>query len=111
MLFYFTRNDGRTDIEIIEVKHDGHKRKHLNRITYPHLKAIDIRPGAKLVIFGKQFHVVDYEDKVTRDALGAQQSRCGCTPSLPRAFALSPASLSPPPPLPPPRAPAAPWAC
>jgi len=95
MLFYFTRNDNRTDIEIIEVKHDGHKRKQLNRISYPHLKAVDIRPGSKLVIFGKQYFVVDYEDKVTRDALSAAQQWCARARAPPPSLSRCPRTASP----------------
>jgi nucleoside-diphosphate kinase len=51
-----------------------HRRKHLARIAFPHLAALDVRPGAKLVIFGRQYRVEDYEDKHTRDALARAQA-------------------------------------
>jgi nucleoside-diphosphate kinase len=66
------RNNGTQDIEIVDPKH---KRRQLSRIPYPHLKAEDIRPGGKLVIFGKQYVVLDYADSVTRDSLGKAQQR------------------------------------
>jgi hypothetical protein len=72
VLFYFIRNDERVDIEIMEMKH---RRKHLARIAFPHLKAVDIRPGAKVVIFGRQYIVEGYEDKHTSDTLGKSQQR------------------------------------
>jgi len=59
------------EIEMMECKH---RRKHLARIAFPHLKAIDVRPGTKLVIFGRQYRVDDYEDKHTRDSLSKVQA-------------------------------------
>jgi len=72
-LFFFIRNDERIEIEIMDKKH---KRKHLARIAFPHLKAADIRPGGKVVIFGRQYRVDGYEDKHTADVLGKAQQRC-----------------------------------
>ena len=71
VLHYFRKNNGSSDVEIM-----GAKRKQLARIAYPHLRAEDIRPGGKLVIFGKQYRVEDYEDRHTRDALGRAQQGC-----------------------------------
>ena len=94
-LFYFVRNDGRIEIEMTECKH---RRKHLARIAFPHLQAVDVRPGAKLVIFGRQYRVDDYEDKHTRDSLArAQASTVGLVtpagmPSFGRVWASAEAS-------------------
>ena len=66
----YVRNNGTHDIEIVDPKH---KRRQLSRIPYPHLKADDVRPGGKLVIYGKQYIVLDYADSQTRDSLGKSQ--------------------------------------
>ena len=72
-LFYYARNNNTTDIEIVDPKH---KRRQLSRMPYPHLKAEDVRPGGKLVIFGKQYSVLDYADAQTRETLGKSQQTC-----------------------------------
>jgi hypothetical protein len=66
----YVRNNGTHDIEIVDPKH---KRRQLSRIAYPHLKAEDVRPNGKLVIYGKQYSVLDYADTFTRDSLGKSQ--------------------------------------
>lgn len=69
-LFYFIKNDGRVDVEILE---PAKKRKFLSRVHYPSLKLEDIRPGGKVIIYGRMYSVVDYEDGPTRAALGRTQ--------------------------------------
>ena len=66
----YVRNNGTHDSEIVDPKH---KRRQVSRIPYPHLKAEDVRPNGKLVIYGKQYSVLDYADTFTRDSLGKSQ--------------------------------------
>jgi hypothetical protein len=73
VLLYYKKNNGENDIEIVNPKT---KRKQLSRIAYPHLKAENIRPGGKLVIFGKQYNVDDYGCPMTRATWGKMSQTC-----------------------------------
>lgn len=81
-LLYYVKNNGNTDVEIVDPKH---KRRQLARIHYPHLKVENVRPGGKLVIFGKQYSVDDYGCPFTRETLGKENQRCARRASCVRA--------------------------
>jgi hypothetical protein len=66
-LLYYTRRDGKDEIEIIDPKH---KRKFLSRTHYPGLKLADILVGGKITIYSRQYRVADFEDDFTRKELG-----------------------------------------
>jgi hypothetical protein len=114
-LSYFVRNNGETDIEIIgecacgprlpsacacsswgccftlcthaqSLAEQKHRRKFLARMPFKDLKLDDVRPGAKVVIFSRQYVVVDYEDKATREALGKTQQTAFALSSEPSLF-------------------------
>ena len=91
-MLYYNKNNGETDIEIVNPKT---KRRQLARIAYPHLKAENIRPGGKLVIFGKQYNVEDFGCPFTREQLGKMSQTC-VTLRMRPSYPYSRATRTPP---------------
>jgi hypothetical protein len=67
ILLYYTRKDGRDDIEINDPKH---KRKFLSRTHLPGLKLKDILVGGKITLFGRQYRIKAFGDAFTEKELG-----------------------------------------